>query len=244
MGATSCGFESHSWHADVAQLVEQYIRNVWVSGSIPLVGLLEAFFDQYSGFGLYIIMLVALLATGFGLPLSEDFLLMVIGYMVQDGRMGLVPGFMTAYIGSVLSDLIMFNIGYHYGESVRKHRFILRVMSHGRQEKILQKFRRYGDKFILFARFIAGLRAPTFLSAGISRMKPLRFVMLDGLAALLSVPLFVGLGYAFGNHIELIEADISELRRILTVLVIGGIGVFILMNYLKLFKDKPDLPEL
>jgi len=47
-----------------------------------------------------------------------------------------------------------------------------------------------------------------------------------------------------GNHIEQIEADVSEVRRILTVLVIGGIGVFILMNYLKLFKDKPDLPEL
>ncbi len=204
---------------------------------------MELFFDQYSGVALYIVMLVALLATGFGLPLSEDFLLMVIGYMIQSGRMEVIPGLFTAYIGSVGSDLIMFNIGYHYGAAVRKHRFILRVMSHGRQEKILQKFRKYGDKFIMFARFISGVRAPTFLTAGISHMKPLRFFALDGFAALFSMPLFVGLGYAFGDHLESIKADFDEIRKIITVLVIGAVGVFIVMSYLKLFKDKPESPN-
>jgi len=205
---------------------------------------LELFFEQYSGFALYVVIFVALLATGFGLPLSEDFLLMVIGYMIQDGRMELVGGFAIAYIGSVASDLIMFNFGYHYGEAVRKHRFILRVISHGRQEKMLKKFRRYGDKFIIFARFIAGVRAPTFLSAGISRMRPMRFILLDGMAACFSVPLFLGLGYLFADHIESIEADFSEIRRILTVLVISGVAIFILTNYIKLFREKPEEPEL
>ncbi len=205
---------------------------------------MEAFLGEYSGVALYVVLLLGLLATGFGLPLSEDFLIMVIGYMIQSGRMDPVGGFAIAYVGCVGSDLIMYNIGYHYGHAVRKHRFILRVISHGRQEKMLRKFRRYGDKFIMFARFVAGVRAPTFLTAGISRIKPMRFIMLDGIAALVSTPLFLGLGYAFGDHLESIQADFSEIRRILIVLVIGAIGVFILGNYLKLFKDKPEHEDL
>lgn len=205
---------------------------------------MELFFEQYSGIALYIFLLLTLVITGFGIPISEDLILMVIGYLIHSGRLGLVGGCAVAFLGCLASDFIVFNIGYHFGRAVRKHRFILRVISHGRQEVILQKFRRYGDKFIIFARFIAGVRAPTFLTAGISHLHPLRFLMLDGFASLFSVPLFVGLGYLFADHLAKIEADVSEIRRIVTVLIIGAIALLIFANYLKLFKDKPDERDL
>lgn len=201
---------------------------------------MEAFFESYSGLALYIVIFGTLIATGFGLPLSEDFLLMVIGFLIYSQRMQPVAGILVAFFGCLGSDIIMFNIGYHYGEAVRKHRFILRIMSHGRQEKILQKFRRYGDKFIIFARFVAGLRAPTFLTAGISRMKPHRFITLDGLASLVSVPLFVSLGYLFGDHLAEFEADLSQVRKMITLVVIAAIGVFVVTRYLNLFWQGAD----
>ncbi len=202
------------------------------------------FLTEYSGFGLYMIILVMMLATGLGLPLSEDFLLMVIGYMIFEQKMELVLGVMTAFAGALGSDLLIFNIGYHYGAAVRKHRFILRVFSHRRQERVLKYFRKYGAKFIVVARFLPGLRAPTFLAAGVSHVHPLRFITLDGLAALISIPLLLGLGYFFGSQWAQIEKDFHQIRRIVTVIAIGGFGIFVLMKYGKLFVDRPEKEDL
>jgi membrane protein DedA with SNARE-associated domain len=204
---------------------------------------MEAVFEHSQGIWLYLVILGFLIATGFGLPLSEDFLVMITGFFIESNRMSPAGGFMIALVGCLMSDAIMFNIGYHYGHAVRKHRFILRVISHGRQEIILSKFRKYGDKFVFFARFIAGVRAPTFLTAGISRMHPLRFFALDGMASLLSVPLFLGLGYAFGNQLTKVQEDISQIRTIIILVLIAGFGLYIIARYLNAFWQGPEGDE-
>jgi len=201
---------------------------------------MEEFITQYHGIWLYLLILSLLIATGFGLPLSEDFLVMITGFFIQSGRLDPVGGFMIVLAGCLIGDFIMFNIGYHYGSAVRKHRFILRVISHGKQEVILEKFRRYGDKFILFARFIAGVRAPTFLTAGISRMPPYRFLALDAVASLLSVPIFLGLGYVFGSHLTQIEDDMARIRNIVVLAVIAGIALYVIARYLNVFWQGPN----
>ncbi len=199
---------------------------------------MEAFLEPFTGIPLYLIVLGILVACGFGLPISEDLLLIIVGFLIQSGKLQLVPGLAVAYFGCLGGDFILFNIGYHYGETVMKHRFALRVISHGRQEKILAHFRRYGEKFIFFARFIAGVRAPTFLTAGISRMKPLHFISLDAIASLFSVPLFVGLGYLFGDQIDALKQDIYQIQKAVIVTIIAVIAVVMTARYLNLFRSE------
>jgi membrane protein DedA with SNARE-associated domain len=46
------------------------------------------------------------------------------------------------------------------------------------------------------------LRSPVFAMAGALGVKPITFFSLDGFAAAISVPVWVYLGYWFGNNIE------------------------------------------
>lgn len=99
-------------------------------------------------------------------------------------------------------------------------------------KKFEQYYRRYGEKTIFIARFLPGLRAPIFALSGVSKMKYSKFIFYDGVAAIISVPLFVYLAYFFGENIEYILKLIK--RTELTVAIIGLIIIgFIIYGFIK-----------
>jgi membrane protein DedA with SNARE-associated domain len=55
---------------------------------------------------------------------------------------------------------------------------------------------------VMVARFLPGLRAPTYFTVGHSRVPFLQFLFFDGLAAAVSAPLWVCLGFWLGDDIE------------------------------------------
>ena len=87
-------------------------------------------------------------------------------------------------------------------------------------------------KVCFTARFLAGLRAPIYLSAGMLGVKPRLFVSLDLLAAMISVPTIVYLGYYFGDEIDV---GLGYIRRaehyILMTLAI--VGLIVVLNAIR-----------
>ena len=55
------------------------------------------------------------------------------------------------------------------------------------------------------ARFMPGLRTPLFFATGSYHVPFWKFFMLDGIAALISVPLWVYVGFLFGENLEELE---------------------------------------
>jgi membrane protein DedA with SNARE-associated domain len=94
---------------------------------------------------------------------------------------------------------------------------------------------------VLFVgRFLPGLRAPIFFTAGSTRVKYWKFFFFDGLAALLSVPFFVWLGHwLWANFHE----DIAELERNLsrtqtyTMIFAGIVLVVVAVFVVKKFRE-------
>jgi membrane protein DedA with SNARE-associated domain len=94
-----------------------------------------------------------------------------------------------------------------------------RLASPERLEKVQGFFERYGSWSVFFGRFVAGVRGAVFLTAGMSGFPLLRFIILDGLAALLSVPLWIALGYWAGEHWE----ELLESAKSYQGYVLGGL---------------------
>ena len=150
----------------------------------------------------YAAVFIALMICGAGLPLPEDITLVAGGVIAGLGYANVHAMFALAMFGVLLGDCAIFLLGHHYGARMLKWRLVARVLTPSRYAMVQEKFVRYGNRMLFIARFLPGMRTTVYITAGTShRVSFLRFLLIDGLAALISVPFWVYLGY-FGadNH--------------------------------------------
>ncbi len=135
-----------------------------------------------------------LLLCGLGLPIPEDIILIIAGALGEmDGRSWMRVG-MVMYVGVVGGDSMIFFAGRHLGTRMLASSWVQRILPPRKQIKVEAMLARYGWWALFLARFLPGLRAPLFFTAGSMKVSYLKFLCLDGLAALISVPFFVWLG--------------------------------------------------
>ena len=85
---------------------------------------------------------------------------------------------------------------------------------------------RHGHRAIFYARFLAGLRALVYLSAGSFGVRPAVFLLYDLLGALISVPIVVTLGYIFGKQLEMLVRYIGGFERLIVVVAVLSVAVY------------------
>lgn len=159
----------------------------------------------------YLAVFVVLLISGFGVPIPEDLSLVaggiIAGLDYADVRVMCAVGLAGVLIG----DMTVFLIGRHFGTSAMRLRWVAHLLTPRRYAQVQAKFERYGNRLMFLARFLPGLRTAVFLSAGMSqRVSFVRFIAFDGLAALISVPLWIGLGYYGAENREWLLAWIHR----------------------------------
>jgi len=153
-----------------------------------------------------------LILCGLGLPVPEDIVLVAAGALGEiDGRTWMEVSALM-YVGVMLGDSTIFFAGRFFGTRLRTSRWFQRYFSEKKQGKVEDLFDRYHSWVLFVGRFLPGLRAPIFFTAGSTRVKFWKFFFLDGLAALISVPFFVWLGHWLWRRFK---DDIAQLDRAL-----------------------------
>jgi membrane protein DedA with SNARE-associated domain len=157
--------------------------------------ILQILIDCFTGYGYWAVFFVLLLC-GFGLPIPEDITLVAGGIIAGMGFADVNFMVLVGMVGVLAGDGSMFMLGHKLGRKVLRLRPVARILTPVRFRAVQMKFSRYGYWVLFVARFLPGLRSPIFITAGMTRRVPFwRFLLLDGLAALLSVPLWVYMGY-------------------------------------------------
>lgn len=156
----------------------------------------------------YVIIFAVLFACGLGFPLPEDIPLVATGYLIWDGTLTWGGGFAVTIVGVLLGDCLLYYFGSRLGLRIVKSRQPLGFLKPAKVRRTRAYFRKYGDKIVFFARFVAGFRAVAFFLAGATHMKFRRFIIYDTLAAFLSVPIWIGAGYALGHYFGEEIADV------------------------------------
>ncbi|PIR20731.1 MAG: DedA family protein [Deltaproteobacteria bacterium CG11_big_fil_rev_8_21_14_0_20_47_16] len=205
---------------------------------------MDAFLAQFSGPMLIAVYFLFLILCGFGNPIPEDLTMISGGYFVYTGMMDPIVALAVSYIGVVSGDMILYFFGYRYGQKLLEHRWLSKLTPPERVAMIRHHFKKWGHWTIFFARFLPGLRSPTFILSGVMHVKFRRFALFDGLGSLVSVPLFVGLGYFFGNHIDALKHDVHAIRSILIVASISIIILYMIYLWYRSEKVENDTPEL
>ena len=155
-----------------------------------------------------------LIICGLGLPLPEDIVLVTAGMLAQDDGRSWIPVAVLMWFGVLLGDSIIFLLGRRFGAKLLAWQGTHHLFPPEKQAKVKALFDRHGATVLLIARFLPGLRAPIFSTAGAMHVSYFRFALMDGLAAVVSVPLFVWFGHwlwaKFDEDIQKLNAAMSK----------------------------------
>jgi membrane protein DedA with SNARE-associated domain len=166
---------------------------------MDLLTQLVTFFGEHG----YVAVLLALALCSVGLPLPEDVTLVAGGVIAGLGYVNVHLMVGVAMLGVIGGDLTMFALGHYFGARILRWRLAAQLLTPARYALVQRKFERHGNRLLFIARFLPGIRTPVFVTAGLTRRVPAwRFVLFDGLAAVISVPVWVYLGYAGADNHE------------------------------------------
>ncbi|OFZ19462.1 MAG: hypothetical protein A2Z20_05415 [Bdellovibrionales bacterium RBG_16_40_8] len=187
------------------------------------------YLSGFSGATAYAAILGILLVCGLGVPLPEDITLIAAGILAALNSISFLGATLVGFVGVLLGDCILFFLGRKFGYRVFKLPLFRSFFTERRIQLSRQKVLS-NSKFICFtARFLPGLRAPIFLTAGIMGVSPLVFILLDSIAALISVPIWVYFGWYFGSNLDytLRLAIQAQKYVIISVLLVVTIYIWI-----------------
>jgi membrane protein DedA with SNARE-associated domain len=163
----------------------------------------------------YVFVFAVLMLCGFGLPMPEDVILVtggVLAWLSSDLETATFSGMLqdrgllamvAVGLGGILAgDCVIFLAGRRFGHRVADFRPLRRIVTPEKLQLVEKRVRTYGNVVVCIARFLPGLRAPTFFTVGHARMPLWAFLAYDGAAALVSAPLWVCVGFWFGSDLE------------------------------------------
>ncbi len=203
---------------------------------------LLAFITPY-GTQSYFMMFGILLACGFGLPMPEDIVLITGGILSARGITDYWMVNVVCMAGVLVGDGIIFGIGRHFGPGIKKKGIFKRIFTEARDKKVQGIFHKYGDKVIFMGRFMPGLRTPIFLTSGIYQVRAWKFFLLDGSAALISVPLWIWIGHKFGENLEELEVKMRQFQYgIYVSLAVLVVAFFVFAYVKKRYMSKIEAP--
>ncbi|MBN94582.1 MAG: DedA family protein [Deltaproteobacteria bacterium] len=182
----------------------------------------------------YPILFGMLLVSGLGVPIPEDVPLVAAGVLANHGGLTVWEASLACGCFVLSRDCIVFYLGRRYGRSLLASRWGALVLRPKHLDRAEERIRQHPNLVVFVGRFLPGLRSAVFFAAGTSRIHPGRFLAVDTLAALASLPLFIWMGYFFAANIETLRVALSDVRTGLLVTV----AVALVLVLLRLRRDQ------
>ena len=189
----------------------------------------------------YVFVFGVLVLCGFGLPMPEDVVLVTGGVLAwlaspaeaatwrvlaEDG--GLHAMILCGLGGILVGDSVIYWMGRRLGVRVAEFRLLRRLVPPETMEHVEKLLRHRGKLVVLVARFLPGLRAPTYFTVGHARLPFWQFLAFDGLAALVSAPLWVCLGFWLGDDIQRLARTASRFSHYILATIVAVLALLAL----------------
>jgi membrane protein DedA with SNARE-associated domain len=169
-----------------------------------------------------------LFSCGLGVPIPEDVPLIISGILIYHHQMTWAIAAPIAWLGIMSGDTVLYCLGYYLGHNITKVPLIGKHVSVARIERAEKMFVTYGVGIVAVGRLFMGVRGAMVVAAGTSRFRYIKFIAVDGLAAIASGGMFMALGYWGADKGPAMWDKIHEFRWATVIVgLIGAIGLFI-----------------
>ena len=153
-----------------------------------------------------------LIACGLGIPIPEDLSLVVGGVLVSYEITHFWRTFFVCMTGVLFGDIFIYVLGRFVGDRLVRSKFFSRMIKAKYIAMVKLASEKYGNYLIFFARFLPGVRTLVYFSLGTFKKPFYLFFLIDGFAALISVPVWVCVGMFFGQNIPLLEHYMKNMK--------------------------------
>lgn len=174
-----------------------------------------------SELGLYMVLFGLMVLGGAGLPVPEEFTLLLGGFLSYLQFTNFWSTFLVLLVGAILGDMVVYLLGKLIGYKIlpRISRFKLIEALIGKASKYFYK---YGAKVIMFSRPLVGVRPAVLFLAGHYRVNFSKFFYFDTLITIPWTFSLFFLSYYLGTGLDLIT-EVKEIKHTIYILL----GIFI-----------------
>ena len=165
-----------------------------------------------------------LFLCGLGLPIPEEVTLIGSGILLYLGKVEFLPITAVCSVAILLGDSVPYWIGRRWGSAALKLPLVRRVLHPERFARLQQKFNDHGQWATFGFRFFMGLRIPGYFMAGMMGMKYWRFIFLDALGVLISVPISIWIGKLLGDQVDKLHATMKNFHLFLAFAVVIAVA--------------------
>lgn len=197
------------------------------------------FILNLDGFQLYFWIVAALLGGAMGLPIPEDFPLIYAGAVLGQGKGSVVLMGLVCYCSILCGDFFIFMVGRWGGTKLLSSTYVQTRLKPEKVENVALHLEKHSLLTIFFARHLFYMRSITFLTCGAVGMSMTRFLVADALAALISTPLMLFLGYIASDSLKYVFEQV-QLAKDWTV----GAGLTLAALYLlyRILRNRQHTP--
>ncbi len=178
--------------------------------------MLESLLSRFT----YAAILGLLVAGGVGAPVPEELIQITAGYLARRGLISFLPAAAVAWVGLLVGDALLFRLARRHGPRLLETPRVARLLTPARRAALERHYARHAFLTVMAGRHLSVLRVPIFALAGASGVPTATFVLADGLSAMISVPLVLGLGWVFAGHVEELKQDLAWAEHALLALAL------------------------
>lgn len=184
-----------------------------------------------SKLGLYGVLFVLMVLGGVGLPMPEEVVLLLGGYLTYLEFIDFWPTIVVLIIGIILGDSAAYCLGRFIGDKflpkITRFRPVAALFA-----KTGKYFDNYGDKIILLSRPLIGVRSAFLLMAGYHRVNFAKFLFFDIIATIPWTFLFVFLSHYLGTGLDLVT-EVKEVKHAIYLLLGGAIIFYAAVRFIR-----------
>jgi len=192
--------------------------------------LLSTLIRLFTTYG-YSIVFFGVMLENAGIPVPGETILLAAGFFASQQRFTLSLVILIAAAGAIIGDNLGYLAGRRLGRAFaeRYGRYVL--LTPARMKAGEDFFERHGDKTILIARFVSGLRVFAAFFAGMSRMRWRTFLVYNAAGAVLWAVAISLVGYFFGHSWHLIERWLGRASLLVFGMVVAWAALVALRKW-------------
>jgi membrane protein DedA with SNARE-associated domain len=160
-------------------------------------------------------------------PIPAEVTMIPAGYLVQQGKMSLIPVLLASIFGTVGGAYFNYWLAKRYGRElfIRYGKYLM--MTPEKLDKLELFFYRHGAISTFTGRLIPGVRHYISFPAGLAKMDLKKFVIYTALGGAIWMTVLVLLGYYIGENEELMMRYLPKAKVGMLVLIVAAAALYI-----------------